>query len=242
VTAHDGFTLADLTAYNDKHNEANGEGGADGESHNSSWNCGAEGPTDDASINELRARQRRNFVTTLLLSQGIPMLLGGDEMARTQGGNNNAYCQDSEISWFDWEHIDGELLAFTQRVIAFRKRHPVFRRRRFSTAKEMGWYRPDGKPMTEEDWESGLAKSLGLTLDGDAITETDARGEPISGESFLLVFNAHFEETHFHMPDFGERWLRVLDTADAFNEGDTPAAGTAAKVEARSIAVFRRTA
>jgi isoamylase len=243
VTAHDGFTLADLTAYNEKHNEANGEGGADGESHNSSWNCGAEGPTDDPEINELRARQRRNFITTLLLSQGIPMLLGGDEMARTQDGNNNAYCQDSEISWFDWEQMDGELLAFTQRVIEFRKRHPVFRRRRFSTTpKEMGWFRPDGKPMTDEDWASGYAKSLGLTLDGNAITETDARGGPIRGESFLLVFNAHFENMDFHMPDSGERWLRVLDTADAFNEGDTPAAGETATVEARSIAVFRRTA
>jgi glycogen operon protein len=242
VTAHDGFTLADLTAFNEKHNEANGEGGADGESHNSSWNCGAEGPTDDPAVNELRARQRRNFITTLLLSQGIPMLLGGDEMARTQGGNNNAYCQDSEISWFDWERQDGELLAFTQRVIDFRRRHPVFRRRRFSTAKEMGWFRPDGLAMSDQDWDSGYAKSLGLLLDGDAITETDGRGEPIRGESFLLVFNAHFEDLDFHMPDVGERWLRVLDTADAFNEGDTPATGERARIEARSIAVFRRTA
>jgi isoamylase len=241
VTAHDGFTLADLTAYNDKHNDANGEGGADGESHNSSWNCGAEGPTDDPEINELRGRQRRNFIATLLLSQGIPMLLGGDELGRTQGGNNNAYCQDNEISWFDWEHIDGELLTFTQRVIDFRKRHPVFRRRRFSTPKEMGWYRPDGKPMSDEDWASGFAKSLGVTLDGEAITETDARGEPIRGDTFLLVFNAHYEPLEFCMPDSGARWLRVLDTADAFSEGDTPAAGEPAPVQARSVAVFRRT-
>ena len=157
VTAHDGFTLADLTAYNEKHNEANGEGGADGESHNRSWNCGAEGPTDDPAVNELRGRQRRNFIATLLLSQGIPMLLGGDEMARTQGGNNNAYCQDNEISWFDWEQLDGELLAFTQRVIAFRKRHPVFRRRRFSTARRRWrWYRPDGAPDDRRGLELGL--------------------------------------------------------------------------------------
>jgi isoamylase len=241
VTAHDGFTLADLTAYNDKHNDANGEGGADGESHNSSWNCGAEGPTDDPEINELRGLQRRNFIATLLLSQGIPMLLGGDEMARTQGGNNNAYCQDNEISWFDWEQQDGELIAFTQRLIAFRKRHPVFRRRRFSTAKEMSWYRPDGARMSDEDWASGFAKSLGVLLDGDAITETDARGEPIRGDTFLLVFNAHFEPLDFCMPEAGARWLRVLDTADAFNEGDAPAAGETAAIAARSIAVFRRT-
>jgi glycogen operon protein len=242
VTAHDGFTLADLTAYNDKHNDANGEGGADGESHNASWNGGAEGPTDDPKINELRSKQRRNFIATLMLSQGIPMLLGGDEMARTQGGTNNAYCQDSEISWFDWEAIDGELLAFTQRVIDFRKRHPVFRRRLFPTPLEMGWYRPDGGRMTGEDWSSGFGKAVALSLDGDAISETDARGEKVSDESFLLVFNAHFEALDFVMPDAGERWVRVLDTADAFNEGDTPAAGETAVVDGRSIAVFRRVA
>src|SRR5205085_820020 len=139
-----------------------------GESHNSSWNCGAEGPTDDPEVNDLRGRQRRNFITTLLLSQGIPMLLGGDEMGRTQGGNNNAYCQDNEVSWFDWEDVDGELLVFTQRVIALRKAHPVFRRRRFSTASEMGWFRPDGQRMTDEDWESGFAKSVAVSLDGQA--------------------------------------------------------------------------
>ena len=241
VTAHDGFTLADLTAYNEKHNDANGEGGADGESHNSSWNCGAEGPTDDPEINELRGRQRRNFIATLLLSQGIPMLLGGDEMARTQEGNNNAYCQDSEISWFDWEQIDGELLAFTQRVIAFRKRHPVFRRRRFLDRREMGWYRPDGG-HGRRGLELRLRQGARLTLDGEAITETDARGEPINDETFLLVFNAHYEALDFRMPDTGKRWVRVLDTADAFNEGDTPAAGETANIEARSVAVFRRTA
>ena len=172
------------------------------------------------------------------------MLLGGDEFGRTQGGNNNAYCQDNELSWFDWSHDERQesLLAFTQRLIAFRKQHPVFRRRRFSTAREMGWFRPDGRPMTDEDWNSGFAKSIAVALDGEAITERDARGERISGESFLLVFNAHFEPLDFHMPDFGERWLRVLDTADAFNEGDSPAAGDPAAIEARSVAVFRRTA
>jgi isoamylase len=162
-------------------------------------------------------------------------------MARTQDGNNNAYCQDNEISWFDWGDQDGELIAFTQRLIAFRKRHPVFRRRRFSTPKEMAWYRPDGERMSDEDWDSGFAKSLGVTLDGDAITETDARGEPIRGETFLLVFNAHFEPLDFCMPESDGRWLRVIDTADAFNEGDAPAAGETAPIAARSIAVFRRT-
>jgi isoamylase len=242
VTAHDGFTLADLTAYNDKHNEANGEGGADGESHNRSWNHGAEGPTDDPEVNELRARQRRNFIATLMLSQGIPMLLGGDEAGRTQGGNNNAYCQDNEISWLDWDALDGELLAFTQRVIAFRRGHPVLRRQRFSTETEMAWFRTDGEKMSEEDWASGFAKSVALYLDGEAISERDARGERIVDDSFLLVFNAHDEPLEIRMPAVAERWIRVLDTADSFNEGDTPVAGDAATVEARSIAVFRRTA
>jgi isoamylase len=239
VTAHDGFTLADLTAYNDKHNEANGEGGADGESHNRSWNCGAEGPTDDPQVNELRGRQRRNFLATLLLSQGIPMLLGGDEMGRTQGGNNNGYCQDNEISWFDWDHQDVELRVFTQRLVELRRRHPVLRRRRFSTAREMAWFRPDGERMTDEDWDAGFAKSVALVLDGDAITEVDARGEPISDATFLLVFNAHHEALEWVMPAVGSQWVRILDTADVFHEGDTPAAGQAAPVEARSVAVFR---
>jgi isoamylase len=233
VTAHDGFTLADLTAYNEKHNEANGEDGADGESNNSSWNCGAEGPTDDAEVNALRARQRRNFITTLMLSQGIPMLLGGDEVARTQDGNNNAYCQDSEISWFDWETADADLLEFTKRVIALRKEHPVFRRRRFSTAKEMSWFRPDGERMTDADWD-GYGKAIALELDGEAITEPDERGERIIGDSFMLAFNAHHEPLDFSLPD-GD-WKRVLDTADPESgEGDA-----AITVAARSIAVFTR--
>jgi isoamylase len=242
VTAHDGFTLNDLVSYNEKHNEENGEDNRDGESHNRSLNFSVEGPTDDPDVVHQREKQKRNFLATLLLSQGVPMIVAGDEMGRTQGGNNNAYCQDNEISWLDWEQIDGELLAFTQRVIDFRKRHPVFRRRRFSTPDEMGWYRPDGARMTGEDWSAGFGKAVGVTLDGEAITETDARGERITGETFLLVFNAHFEPLEFCMPDTGKRWLRVLDTADAFNEGDTPATGEPATVDARSVAVFRRTA
>ena len=177
VTAHDGFTLADLTSYNEKHNEANGEGNADGESHNRSWNCGAEGPTDDPEVLELRARQRRNLLATLLLSQGIPMMLGGDEMGRTQDGNNNAYCQDNEISWFDWDSMDGSLVAFTSRLIALRRDHPVFRRRRWFHGRplhgkdivDVAWFRPDGTEMEESDWESGFAKSIAVFLNGDAI-------------------------------------------------------------------------
>ncbi len=238
VTAHDGFTLADLTAYNDKHNEANGEDGADGESHNRSWNCGAEGPTDDPEVNHLRTRQRRNLLTTLLLSQGIPMLLGGDEVARTQDGNNNAYCQDSEISWYDWEHQDDDLLAFTQRVIALRKENPVFHRRRFSTAREMRWYRPDGQRMTDEDWDSNT-KAVALALDGDAITEPDERGERITGDSFLLIFNAHHEDVNFDLPDPKGKWVPVLDTAQGAIDSPSPVAGERVDVQARSTVIFR---
>jgi isoamylase len=238
ITAHDGFTLADLTAYNDKHNEPNGEGGADGESHNRSWNCGAEGPTDDPEVNDLRARQRRNLLTTLLLSQGIPMLLGGDEVARTQDGNNNAYCQDSEISWYDWERQDDDLLAFTQRVIALRKENPVFHRRRFSTAREMRWYRPDGQRMTDEDWDANT-KTVALALDGDAITEPDVRGERITGDSFLLIFNAHDEDVNFDLPDPKGEWVPVLDTAQGSIDSASPVAGEKVDVQARSTVIFR---
>jgi glycogen operon protein len=179
------------------------------------------------------------------------MLLGGDEMARTQGGNNNAYAQDSEISWFDWDHFDAELVAFTQRLISFRKAHPVFRRRHFfrgtevegQDAPDLAWIRPDGSQMTDEDWRSGFAKSIGVFLNGDAIADPDPRGEKVVDDSFYVVFNAHHEPMEFSMPPgaFGSGWLRVLDSADAFNEGDSHSAGEAARVEARSVAVFRRT-
>jgi glycogen operon protein len=241
VTAHDGFTLADLTAYDEKHNEANGEDNNDGSNDDGSWNCGVEGPTDDPEVNELRARQRRNFLATLLLAQGVPMLLGGDEMGRTQGGNNNAYCQDNEVSWFDWEHADEELLAFTKRLLALRREEPVFRRRRFSTARELEWHRPDGGPMSDEDWESGFAKSVALVLDGDRISEPDERGEPITGATFLLVVNAYWEPVDFVLPDKGGSWERVLDTAEAVAPEDpeqVPAGGTAT-AEGRSTVVFR---
>src|SRR5688572_30684141 len=194
VTAHDGFTLNDLVSYNEKHNEENGEGNNDGESHNRSWNCGVEGPTDDAEVLELRARQRRNFLATLLLSQGVPMLLGGDEIGRTQGGNNNGYCQDNEISWFDWENADQMMLAYTRWLIGFRRDHPVFRRRRFFEGRpikgvpDIGWFAPDGSEMSQDDWDKGFAKSLGVFLNGDAIASVDDQGEPVSDDSFLILF------------------------------------------------------
>jgi isoamylase len=250
VTAHDGFPLNDLVSYNEKHNEANGEGGADGDSHNRSWNSGAEGPTDDPEVLETRARQRRNFLATLFLSQGIPMLLGGDEIGRTQGGNNNAYCQDSDISWFDWDHQDGALLAFTQRLIAFRRAHPVFRRRHFFHGESLGakaatdlvWFRPDGSEMKPEDWSSGFGKAVGVFLNGEAIPSPDERGQRVVDDSFLVLFNAHHEPLKFGMPAtmWGARWLRILDTADTFNEGEAVDARKATTVDARSLAVFRR--
>ena len=251
VTAHDGFTLADLTSYNKKHNKANQEGNADGESHNRSWNCGIEGPTDYDEVLELRARQRRNFLATLLLSQGIPMILGGDEMGRTQGGNNNAYCQDNETSWFDWEDLDGTLVAFTTRMVALRREHPVFRRRRWFLGRplhgkgiaDLAWFRPDGTEMEEKDWESGFAKSMAVFLNGNAIASTDARGARVVDDSFLVVFNAHHEEVDFTLPPdhFSSRWVKVVDTADAFAEGEQLKAGDSLEVSGRSLTVLRAT-
>ena len=210
VTAHDGFTMADLTAYNEKHNEANGEDNRDGETDNRSWNCGVEGPTDDPAVNELRARQRRNLIGTLLLSAGIPMLLGGDEIARTQRGNNNAYCQDNEISWYDWEHTDEDLLAFTRTALALRHAHPALRPREYlrgpgGAPAQMVLYRADGKQMKEEDWQDPHAKTLAVSLDGRQIE--DAEGETGS-ERFLLLLNAHFEPVSSPSPSAGGpgRW------------------------------------
>jgi isoamylase len=224
VTAHDGFTLRDLVSYNEKHNEANGEDNQDGEGHNRSWNMGAEGPTDDPEILALRARQSRNYLGTLFLSQGVPMLLGGDEIGRTQGGNNNAYCQDNEISWYDWEQPDEALLAFAQGLIQFRHRHAVFRRRRWfqgqpirgSEVSDIGWFTPGGEEMSEEHWGQGFAKSLGVFLNGQGIPTRDSRGERVVDESFYVLFNAHTEPIDFLLPDntWGRRWTVVLDTTD----------------------------
>ena len=214
VTAHDGFTVADLTAYNEKHNEDNGEDNNDGESHNRSWNCGVEGPTDDDAVIELRARQRRNLLGTLLLSAGVPMLLGGDEVGRSQHGNNNAYCQDNEISWYDWDNQDKELLAFVKEAIALRRAGPALRPREYLHGAEGGpaqmvLYRPDGKHMTVDDWEDPDARALAVALDGRQIE--DAEGETTS-DRFILLLNAHDEAVKFTIPSVRAQWEPVLTT------------------------------
>jgi isoamylase len=216
VTAHDGFTLADLTSYNEKHNEANGEDNNDGESHNRSWNCGVEGPTDDPEVLELRARQRRNLLGTLLLSAGVPMILGGDEIGRSQGGNNNAYCQDDEISWYDWSAVDEHLLSFTRRAIALRRAHPALHPREYlrtpgGEPAQMVLYRPDGKEMQQEDWEKPDTNSLAVALDGRQIE--DSEGET-SRDRYLLLLNAHWEPVEFTIAPGGGHWFTVLVSGD----------------------------
>ncbi|MEE3064330.1 MAG: glycogen debranching protein GlgX [Actinomycetota bacterium] len=253
VIAHDGFTLRDLVSYNEKHNEANGEDNNDGESHNRSWNCGAEGPTDDAEINALRARQQRNFLTTLLLSQGVPMICHGDELGRTQNGNNNGYCQDSELTWIDWSQADTDLLEFTRKVSGLRADHPVFRRRRFFSGKPVGrrgqdglpdisWFAPDGSEMTDEDWGAGFSKSVAVFLNGHGIPDRDARGQRVLDDSFLLCFNAHYEPIEFTLPpkEFGASWQLVVFTGP---EEETPAdevpGGGTLVVDAHSAVVLQ---
>ena len=227
VTAHDGFTIRDLVSYNEKRNEANGEGGADGESHNRSWNSGVEGETDDPAVLALRARRHRNFLTTLMLSQGVPMVLHGDELGRGQRGNNNVYCQDNELAWMDWDLADWqkELLAFTKRVVRLRRDHPVFRRRRFFAGEvtrasegvaDIVWFTPDGKHMDASGWEDDSAKALMVFLNGEGIPEPGPRGEPVVDDSFLIAFNASQETIQFTMPNdvYGEGWVVALDTHD----------------------------
>jgi isoamylase len=232
VCSHDGFTLRDLVSFNAKHNEANQEENQDGENHNISWNCGVEGATDDPAVLTLRAQQVRNFLATLLFSQGIPMLTAGDEMGRTQQGNNNAYCQDNEIGWLDWGPPlgDGKLLAFVKKLIRIRKQHPTFRRRNFfqghrvlgTAIKDIAWFNPDGREMSESEWNHTFARCLGMYLAGDAIDEQDARGNPILDDDFVLLLNASDEEIQFQIPSFRHhlRWQVVLDTA-ALDEGAT---------------------
>ncbi|MFC8044950.1 glycogen debranching protein GlgX [Nocardia sp. NPDC057353] len=255
ITAHDGFTLRDLVSYNEKHNEANGEDNRDGESHNRSWNCGVEGPTDDPEILALRARQSRNLLATLVLSQGTPMLAHGDEMGRTQHGNNNVYCQDSELSWMDWSlaETNADLLEFTRRVIALRTAHPIFRRRRFlagrpirskDDARDIAWLTPAGEEMTPADWDSGFGKSLSVYLNGAGIPEPGPRGERITDDSFLLCFNAHDQELDFALPgpDYGLGWSVVLDCSTP--TGEAPAdheAGATVTVPGRCLLVLRHT-
>ncbi len=225
VAAHDGFTVHDLVTYNEKHNQANGEDNRDGHNHNLSWNCGVEGETDDEAVNAMRRRQKRNLLATLLLSQGVPMLLAGDEFGRTQQGNNNAYCQDNAISWVDWERARAfrPLTAFVERLIALRKRHPIFRRKRYFVGapvaglevKDMLWLTPQGVEMTAEDWQMPFARCLGVYLHGKSLTETDARGHRLRDDSFLLLFNAHHEAITFTLPGFTPHaaWDPLIDTA-----------------------------
>ena len=256
VIAHDGFTLHDLVSYNEKHNDANGEGNRDGESHNRSWNCGVEGPTDDPEIIKLRSRQMRNFLATLMVSQGTPMIAHGDEMGRTQLGNNNVYCQDSKLSWMDWSLTErnADMLEFSRKVTALRKHHPVFRRRRFfegtpirsgAQTRDIAWLTPAGQEMTPEDWGSGFGKSIAVFLNGRAIPEPDARGFPVVDDSFLLCFNGHDEDLDFVVPGgiYGSEWEACLDTADP--EGNTDLVvrvGDKITLEARSLIVLRRAA
>jgi glycogen operon protein len=224
VTAHDGFTLHDLVTYNEKHNGANGEGNRDGTDNNQSWNCGVEGETHDPAINELRQRQVRNFLTTLFLSEGVPMLCGGDEIGRTQRGNNNAYCQDNELSWVDWslDCARRDLLAFTRRLIELRREHPNLRRRRFfqgrpirgSEIKDLTWLRPDGQEMDDEDWSNaGWMRTFGVRL-GDVLGELNSNGDPVTDDTLLYLLNAHHEPIPFTLPtDLAEaRWELILDT------------------------------
>ncbi|HUH70343.1 MAG TPA: glycogen debranching protein GlgX [Mycobacterium sp.] len=255
VTCHDGFTLNDLVSYNEKHNEANGEDNRDGESYNRSWNCGVEGPTDDPDIVALRARQMRNFWATLMVSQGTPMIAHGDEIGRTQNGNNNVYCQDSELSWMDWSLVDknADLLAFVRKATTLRKNHPVFRRRRFfggepirsgEEVHDIAWLTPDGREMTHEDWGKSFHKCVAVFLNGDAIPEPNARGERVVDDSFLLCFDAHDQPMEFVMPhaEYAQEWTAVLDTNDPVGEAHQVVnAEETIWVPSRSLLVLRKT-
>jgi glycogen operon protein len=250
VTAHDGFTLRDLVSYNEKHNDANGEDNRDGDSHNRSWNSGAEGETDDHVINVTRGKRVRAILTTLMLSQGVPMLLGGDEFGRTQRGNNNAYCQDNDISWYDWEHMDEDLLAFTTELIRIRREHPVFRRRTWLDGRsadgiehgDAAWFNTDGTPMKGEDWDREYAKSVAVYLNGRSIPSSNSVGVQLVDDSFLVLFNAHSDRVHFTMPDdlIGLRWEIVLYSATGMGVDlpiDAPETG---ELEGWSVALLRQ--
>ncbi|MGH2749262.1 MAG: glycogen debranching protein GlgX [Actinomycetota bacterium] len=254
ITAHDGFTLNDLVSYDQKHNEDNGEDSKDGENHNRSWNHGVEGETDDPGIRTLRERQKRNFLATLALSQGVPMFLGGDEIGRTQGGNNNAYCQDNEISYIDWSLRDENLtlLGFVRRLMEFRREHPVFRRHRWFMGRaihgeeisDIAWFNPGGDEMTEQQWNDGFAKSIGVFLNGDEIATPGPRGERITDDSFLLFFNAHHDPMDFMVPigGWGNAWSVVIDTNTPLlgNDERPYKAGDVIELEGRSLVVLRR--
>ncbi len=263
VTAHDGFTLEDLVSFNEKHNEANGENNADGANDNNSWNHGAEGPTPDAAILELRERQKRNFLATLLFSQGVPMICGGDEIGRTQRGNNNAYCQDSELSWYDWnlDETHQKLLEFTQRLIRLRTAHPNLRRRKFfqdrgirgervhgpgarrKSLKDITWLRPDGQEMSDEDWHAGWVRSFGLQLNGETLEDVDELGEPVVDDTMLLMLNPHYEPIKFFLPETnnGQRWELMVDTnrPDVAEGAESYSHGDAVDLVPRSVKLLR---
>jgi isoamylase len=255
VTCHDGFTLHDLVSYNSKHNEANGENNRDGTDDNRSWNCGVEGPTKDEAVLALRAKQKRNFIATMFLSQGVPMLCHGDELGRTQKGNNNGYCQDNEVTWIDWRHRDEALEEFTQRVSQLRHEHPILRRRRFfdglpvSRGKRAGglpdiaWFTPDGREMTNQDWGSGFGRSIGVFLNGGGIPDLDARGARVRDDDFMLMFNAHDQAIAFKVPDkpYPESWVPVLATAPE-SESDPVKCGEPVLIPSRSLLVLQREA
>jgi isoamylase len=252
VTAHDGFTLRDLVSYNEKHNDANGEDGKDGTDDNRSWNSGVEGPSEDPAIVTLRGRQERNFLATLLLSQGVPMVLHGDELGRTQNGNNNTYAQDSEVSWVHWDHADQGLIEFTAAIARLRREHPTFRRARFFDGRpivrgqgeplaDVEWVKPDSTPMTPEDWESGFGRTIGMWLNGQGIHGVDARGERVIDVCFLVYYSAHDEPVQLTLPDadHGAAWDVIVDTAGDHVDGATLAAGATCSVNAHTLLVLR---
>jgi glycogen operon protein len=253
ITAHDGFTLHDLVSYNEKHNEANGENNQDGENHNRSWNCGAEGDTEDLGITALRNKQKRNFLTTLFLSQGVPMIVAGDELGKTQKGNNNAYCQDNEISWIDWIRADKELQNFTQKLILFYKRHPAFSRRRWFKGRpikgigveDIAWFLPEGIEMTQENWNNDFAKSLAVYLNGRALRTQGPKGEAITDDNFYIIFNAHHEPLRYKIPvrKYGRNWYKIIDTAANYIEDEWSTkqeTKVSVTVEGRSVVVLKQ--
>lgn len=252
VTAHDGFTLHDLVSYSEKHNEANGENNNDGESHNRSWNCGVEGPTEDEEIIALRQKQKRNFLTTLFLSQGVPMLVSGDEISRTQKGNNNAYCQDNELSWLNWESADQDLLNFTRKLINLYKTHPVFSRRRWFQGQpikgrgieDILWFLPEGTEMTDENWSHDYAKSLAVYMNGHGLRTLDSKGNRILDDDFYVIFNAHHAELQYQLPPekYGDAWVRVLDTHEDYicDDGPVYKACELVSVKGRSVVLLKQ--
>lgn len=251
ITCHDGFTLHDLVSYNEKHNEANGENNQDGAKDNYSWNCGAEGPTDDLTITALRAQQKRNFMTTLLLSAGVPMILAGDELCHTQQGNNNAYCQDNELTWLDWSMSEekSNFLTFVRALVDIRKSNPVFQRRKFFQGRpvdgadvpDISWFQPSGEEMSDDAWNAGFSQCLGVRFPGDLIGDVNERGEPITGDSIVLLANAHHEAIPFILPsrDNGQEWERLIDTADPLAERTKYKGHTSYDLQGRSMSVFR---